>query len=231
MSLAPLVHPAIRGVSGRPRQVDTTCAAPNCISLSQECHHMWARSFLRGEPYEWVSLPSGRIVSNRLGVCTRHHRELTGGVGGHGAMIRLEPDETFIWLTAHGQDWINQGALFPQPFRDPSGETEEHGHPPHAPHPNLAEGETCPSCGYTRPTKRDALPKRPTKEWTALVPDDAEIGGDILDEWIEQFAVVLGMEGDVSLRLVRYHVLSSVLAWAMINRQQFIEDIAEVASS
>lgn len=196
---------------------------------------MWSRSFLRGQPTEWVALPSGRIVSNRVGLCTRHHKMITGGVGGHMAMIRLEPDETFVFLEPAGQEWVNLGELFPQPWTDPLSPNvpDEPGgnHSPHASHPNLAEGETCGHCGYTRPKKRDALPKRATKEWTALVPDDSEIGGDILDEWIEQFAVVLGIEGDVSLRLVRYHVLCSVLAWAMINRQTFIEDIAEVAAS
>ena len=79
--------------------------------------------------------------------------------------------------------------------------------------------------------EEEPLPKRPTKEWTLLVPDDAEIGADVLDEWVEQFAIILGMGEDVSKRLVRYHVLCSVLAWAMINRQTFIEDIAEAVKT
>jgi len=162
MSLAPAVHPAIRGVEGKARPVEKTCCAPGCISMSQQGHHLWSRSFLRGQPYDWVKLPSGRVVSNVVGLCMRHHNEVTGGVGGHQAMIRLEPDETFIWLTPDTGDinqpvWVHQGLLHPQPWSStpveiappaPVQPSPEHSHP------NLDEGETCDSCGYTRPVKR-----------------------------------------------------------------------------
>ena len=60
------------------------------------------------------------------------------------------------------------------------------------------------------------------------VPDDAEIGADVLDGWVEDFAIVLGMD-EYSSRLKRYHVLSFVLGWAGINRAQLIADVAEAA--
>lgn len=236
MTLDPLIHPAIRGVEGKPHPVDKICAAPGCISVSQQAHHLWRRSSLRGQPQDWVSLPSGRIVANTIGLCMRHHGFVTGGVGGHKAQIKMEPDETFIWLTPEreGFSWVNQGLLHPQPWSTNPVDVESirirKESPAHS-HPDLAEGETCGSCGYTRPIKREAGPKRKTKNYGILVPDDAEIGSDVMDEWVEQLALILGFGSDVSQRLVRYHTIVAALAWTMQNRQQFIEDIMEVKAS
>lgn len=245
MTLAPAVHPDIRGVEGKPRPVERTCCAPGCISLSQQGHHLWSRSFLRGQPYDWVRLPSGRVISNIIGLCMRHHNNVTGGIGGHAAMIRLESDETFIWLEAESLvvegGWIHQGLLHPQPWSeapvDPVAtravhaaqkvETRSTAHG----HLDLEPGQQCDSCGYTRPVKRAVGHKRGSKTYTLIVPDDAEVGADVLDEWIEQFAVVLGFGTDVTQRLVRYHTMVAVLAWAMQHRTEFIADIREVAAS
>ena len=227
MSLAPLVHPEIRGVEGKRHPVSKYCVTPGCISASQQGHHMWPKSYLRGQPTEWVRLPSGRVVSNVVGVCVKHHTELTGGIGGHRAAISLEPDETLIWLMTVGEGWMNAGPLNPQPY----SETTEPAHPSIRAHDNLEPGQTCDACGYTRPPKREPLPKRPTKAYTMLVPDDSEIGADVIDEWVEQLATILGFGDDVGKRLVRYHTIVAALAWTMQNRQQFIEDIQEVAAS
>jgi len=237
MSLAPAVHPGIRGVEGKARPVEKVCCAPGCISLSQQGHHMWSRSFLRGQPYDWVALPSGRVVSNVVGLCMRHHNDVTGGVGGHRAMIRLESDETFIWLTAedtdHGPGWVHRGLLHPQPWSEtpvePAAPAAVRPSAAHS-HPDLEPGQTCDSCGYTRPAKRAVGHKRGSKTYSLVVPDDAEIGADVLDEWVEQFAVVLGFGTDVSQRLVRYHTMVAVFAWAMMHRTEFIADIKEAAA-
>jgi len=232
MSLAPLVHPAIRGVEGKRHPVAKFCAAPGCISASQDGHHMWPKSYLRGQPTEWVRLPSDRVVSNVIGLCRKHHHMVTSPLGGHKAAIQLEPDETFIWLEPIASGWFNLGLLNPQPFSETPVEEGDHVPPSRAKaHSDLAEGETCTSCGYTRPPKREALPKRQTKTYTMVVPDDAEIGADVLDEWVEQLAVILGFGPDVTQRLVRYHTIVAALAWTMQNRQAFIEDIQEVAAS
>lgn len=225
MSLAPAIHPAIRGVEGKPHEVAKTCAAPGCISLSQQAHHIWARSYLRGQPYEWVLLPSGRIISNRLGLCLRHHQDVTGDVGGHKAMIRLESDETFVWLSADGEEWLHCGLLSPQPFSETPVRITEKRVQRHT-HPDLEPGETCHSCGYTRPASRATLPKRKRRSYTVNVPDDSEIGVEVLDEWVEQFAVLLGFGEDAKKSLTRYHVFCVVMAWAMQNRDVFLLDIA-----
>jgi len=239
LSLAPAVHPAIRGVEGKARPVERTCAAPGCISLSQQGHHLWSRSYLRGQPYDWVQLPSGRVISNVIGLCMRHHNYVTGGIGGHQSMIRLESDETFIWLDedrGEGEDggWFHMGLLNPQPWStqpvEPAPPAPVQPSPAHS-HPNLDEGETCDSCGYTRPVKRLNMPKRKTKQYGILVPDDAEVGSDVLDEWVESFAVILGFGDDVSQRLIRYHVIVAVLAWAGMHRTEFIADLKEAAAA
>ena len=98
MTLAPRIDPEIRGVPGSRAEMNVTCAAPACISRSQQGHHMWPRSYLRGQPTEWVRLPSGKVVSNVVGLCVRHHNDVTGAIGGHKAMIRLEMGDQFIWL-------------------------------------------------------------------------------------------------------------------------------------
>jgi hypothetical protein len=200
--------------------------------MSQQGHHMWSRSYLRGQPYDWVKLPSGRVISNIIGLCMRHHNDVTGGIGGHAAMIRLESDETFIWLEADG-GWVHRGLLHPQPWSadpvDVAPARAVAASPVHS-HPNLEEGETCDSCGYTRPVKRESMPKRKSKSYGITVPDDAEVGSDVLDEWVSQFSVILGFGDDVSQRLVRYHVIVAVLAWAGMHRAEFIADIKEAAA-
>jgi hypothetical protein len=231
MSLAPAIHPEIRGVEGKAREVDPICCVPGCISRSQQGHHLWARSYLRGQPYEWVRLPSGRVISNKVGLCLRHHADVTGGVGGHRAMIRMESDETLIWLESVEGDWHHMGLLAPQPWSETPVEVKSEAISKELSHSHLNPGQTCEHCGYTRPkTRAKGLPKRPVKTWSLLVPDDVEIGAEILDEWVEQFAVVLGFGDDVSQRLVRYHTIVAVLAWAMQHRQEFITDVQEAAA-
>ena len=65
-----------------------------------------------------------------------------------------------------------------------------------------------------------------TTTWSVVVPDDAEIGSDVMDEHVTQFAVMLGF-GDVATRLQRYHVLALVLAWAAMHKEQFLRDLEE----
>jgi hypothetical protein len=232
VTLAPLIDPAIRGVEGKRRELNATCAAPGCITPSQEGHHLWPRSYLRGEPTEWVRLPSGRVIANVVGLCRRHHNEVTGAPGGHKAMIQLTPDEVLIWLSVDEfsaeSAWVHHGLLHPQPFSETPVKITQPKKKPHH-HTDLEEGETCQSCGYTRPLKKKSEPgpKRRAKSYTMRVPDDSEIGSDVLDEWVAQFATILGFGEDAQKSLTRYHVFAVVMAWAMQHRQDFVKDIAE----
>jgi len=228
MSLSPLVHPEIHGVHGKDPGVHEWCSIPGCLSRTQEAHHLWPRSALRNQPQNWVRIPFGGTVANKTGVCRRHHQMLTGGIGGHQGWIKLEHGDVFTyWEKAGPSDqWTPMGLLRPQP--KVLGKEEGHSPVPAAKaHLHLDPGETCDSCGYTRPAKREALPKRATSSWGVVVPDDAEIGSEVLDDWVEQFAALLGLETEGGSRLLRYHVLAVVLAWAMQHRDVLISDIAE----
>lgn len=229
MSLAPMVHPAIRGVEGKRHPVSTHCVVPGCISLAQHAHHLWPRSYLRGQPTEWVSLPSGRIVSNLVGLCVRHHNQVTGEIGGHKAMIKLEDDETFIWLDKQEDGWLWAGAINPQPF---SSSPEE------APkvtrkqaHLHLDPGQTCGSCGYTMPRKQKPGPKRKVSSWAVKVPDDGEIGAEVLDEWIEAIARRAGLAGDVGVGLTRYHALCLMMGYYYQTEDDFLAMLTEAAEA
>ena len=227
MSLAPLVAPEIRGVEGKDPGVHEWCSLPGCVSRTQDGHHLWPRSFLRGQPQNWVRVPSGATVANKTGVCRRHHSALTGNIGGHTGWIKLEHGDVFTyWEQEVPGKWVSRGMLSPQP-KVIGGRAEEAPLTAARAHTHLEPGETCEQCGYTRPEKREALPARKVTSWGVTVPDDAEIGADVLNEWVNQFAVLLGLETEGGSRLLRYHVLAVVMAWAMQHRETLIEDIAE----
>lgn len=221
MTLSPTVP--VRGVEGVRAGRNPRCAAPGCLSLSQHGHHIWSRSHLRGQPYEWVRLPDGKVVSNVTGLCVRHHDMVTGSVGGHKARIEYVAG-SFVWYDL--EDDSQSGLLFPQPQG-----WEASPPPPPRPHAHtlLSEGETCNHCGYMRPAKRAPGPKRQASTWTVSVPDDAEIGADILDGWIQDLAAVLGLDPS-SPRLLRYHVLALVLAWVQQNMPLLVADVVEASS-
>ena len=220
MTLAPSIQ--ARGLEWKRAERNKVCAAPGCISMSQHGHPIWPRGYLRSQPQEWVEVADGRVWSNVIGLCVRHHADVTGGIQGHKA--RLDYLEgSFLWVDL--RDATRNGLLHPQP--EDGRPSPARAHRPHDRHLQLAEGETCDQCGYTKPTARVG-PKREVKDWTALVPADAEIGADVLDTWIDDFAAVLGLEVS-SRRLLRYHVLALVLAWASQNLPQLIEDIRESA--
>ena len=222
VTLAPLHSHLVRGVKGKPGDLAKTCSAPGCISNTQQRHHIWSKSYLRGQPKEWVELPWGAVVQNSTGLCVKHHNMVTGEWGGHQAAIMLE-GKALVWAERRDDgSWEIQGALGPQPVID-----EELGGKPHA---SLADGETCPTCGYRKPDHAQPGPKRPARSWTMMVPADAELGADVLDGWVDDFAVLLGME-EGSSRLKRYHVLAVLLAWASQHKPLLIEDIRESRSA
>lgn len=220
MTLAPLVIPEIRGVEGKPAEISEWCVVPGCLSLTQQRHHLWPRSYLRGQPIEWVEV-NGKVIPNSVGLCVRHHNWVTSPVGGHKAKITYEPDTgLFFWWEMDSFGEREMGALRGQSLVAPE---------PEAKRVRREEG-LCPTCGRAQPHEKrktsDGLPKRKAKTWGLLVPDDGEAGTDILDTYIEDLAVAMGLDPD-SPRLLRYHVLVPVLEWVMQNRVAFIADWEE----
>jgi len=222
VTLAPLVEPGIRGVKGKAPALPKMCVAPGCISLAQQRHHLWPKSFLRGQPIEWVSVRD-RTIPNSVGLCLTHHAEVTGGPGGHRAHIKYKPKlELLEWHAVARGHWKNFGPLRGQALVEPE---------PEAYRVRREEG-LCPTCGralpHEKPKTQDGLPKRKAKTWTILVPDDAEAGADILDIYITDLGILMGLNAD-SQRLLRYHVLVPVLEWVNQSKGEFVREWEEAA--
>jgi hypothetical protein len=232
MTLLPSAEFGIRGVEGKAYDVESVCAAPGCGRPSVHVHHLWPRSFLRGQPYEWVGMPDGTVIGNRVGLCVEHHEPVTGMIGGHRAKIVFEsgvfwweekaPDQPPILVAR----WVRTGALVYQP---PGAIAREH---PAIEAVNDGLDEVCPSCGKPKAPKRKLprLARRNTKEWTLVVPDDMEIGAELLDTWADDVAEILGFS-DESSRLRRYHAIATTLAYVITNRKTFVEDLAKATNS
>lgn len=238
MTLLPSSDYGITGWPGEKYEVNEICAHPTCNKPSAHTHHCWSRSHLRKD-YEWVKLPDGTVIGNRIGFCVEHHDMLTGEVGGYRA--RLSWEGGVMWWqikvvsapATSGMDlgssvpiiqWVTVGALTAQP-PVPGQSTNPHRHA------SVDEEAACPTCGHVKrrgDVAHAKLPRRNTKIYAIAVPDDAEIGVEILDSWIDDFAIPLGAEEWTS-RLRRYHVLITALAWVKVNEKQFIADVAEAA--
>jgi hypothetical protein len=239
LTLVPSNDFLIHGHPGKPYDVNDVCAVPGCERPSVHAHHMWPRSFLRNQPQEWVQLPDDTVVGNRIGLCFEHHDDVSSPVGGHRARIVFSSG--VFWWEERGPDaidtpvmreeadpWIEVGPLDPQPpgaiSREHANELVRRGDGHHLP----PEGdETCPTCGRTKRKPKPA-PTRKSRTWTLIVPDDVEIGADILDGWSDDLATILGFD-DESSRLRRYHAVATGLAWVIQNRDQFVLDLMAAA--
>lgn len=231
ITLLPSNEFGIKGHPGNAYDVNPTCAHPSCATPSAHAHHCWPRSFLRGQSYEWVMLPDGSVIGNRLGFCAPHHEMLTGEIGGYRA--RLIWDAGIMWwedrkrqfsgtaINVNGLEWVR---LSPTSTQPPVAGEEIH--------ESLPDGEICPTCGHhKKQSDRSQLKPgklRPTKDWVLAVPDDAEVGADLLDEWIEDFAIVFGMD-EYTSRLKRYHVISVLRGATYALRSEIIRVVAEAA--
>lgn len=239
MTLLPADDFGITGYPGNKYDVNEICAHPSCNQRAVHAHHMWSRSFLRKD-YDWVKLPDGVILGNRIGLCQEHHDMVTGEIGGYRAKLEWvagvmwwvdrvaqspaeEVREGVKWATLHRQMLTTQPPVYIPGEQQVTELASAHGHVDD-------DEKICPVCGHHKQHKepRAKLERRNVKEWTINVPDDAEIGADVLDGWVDDFAIPMGAT-DWSPRLRRYYVLVTVLAWANIHRGQFIQDMADAA--
>jgi hypothetical protein len=218
MTLAPLVDPSVRGVKGKPGILGFHCAAPTCRRPAQQRHHIWPKSFLRGQPFEWVTV-DGILLQNSCGLCLGHHAEVTGGPGGHGAKIVWNRQLQVLewWEALPHDDWACLGFL--------DGEEMPLIHETEAAREREKEG-LCPSCGRPHRKESKPLPKRKTKTWKVDVPDDAEDGAAVLDEYVDDLSVALGF-GDERKGVRRFHVLANVLLWVTQMKPEFLADWEE----
>ena len=120
-------------------------------------------------------------MQNSCGLCMAHHNEVTGVVGGHIAHIRWnEGLQLLEWWETDDKDWHCLGVLKGDdgPLIRESVVARE-------------KEDLCPSCGKPKAKKKTGKPRK-TKSWTVKVPDDAEKGGDELDEMVDDLSVAMG---------------------------------------
>jgi len=146
---------------------------------------------------------------------------VTGEVGGHRAKIIYDRDRgLFEWWAKSNGGWMFVGFLRNQ------GLIQE----PEA-RPIRRQQGLCGECGRPLRThdsveQKQGIKPRKVKTWAVIVPDDAEVGSDVMDDWIDQFSIMLGF-GEAPTRLRRYHVLAVLLAWAAQNKKQLLSDLEE----
>jgi hypothetical protein len=225
VTLAPLVNPTVHGVPGKPGILPFICATPGCERPAQQRHHLWSKSFLRGQPFEWVSV-NGIVLQNSCGLCLGHHAEVTGGDGpggGHAAKVVFNEGLQVLewWESIPGDDWVCLGLL--------DGEEAPLIHATEASREREKEG-LCPSCGRPHRKESKPLPKRKTKKWSVEVPDDAEDGALVLDEYVDDLSVALGF-GDERKGVRRFHVLANVLLWVTQMKPEFLADWEEAGQA
>lgn len=106
MTLAPLIRPLLfpDGVISDyvgPYELNKVCAHPFCNVSTKDTHHLFRRQGHPDADWVYVDLPDigWRYLPTKVGLCRRHHDDVSGGVGGHRAWIRwIEPENQFGWL-------------------------------------------------------------------------------------------------------------------------------------
>lgn len=86
------------------------CCVPGCKELREfgNGHHVWRRSHKTVS--WWVELEDGRLIPNRVPLCTKHHKDVTGGIGGHRARIDLKDGKLF-WTPVGTSNGIVAGFI------------------------------------------------------------------------------------------------------------------------
>jgi hypothetical protein len=196
------------------------CMAPGCTRPAQQRHHYWSKSFLRGQPYEWVEV-DGVLVANSAGLCIAHHAEVTGDTGGHQAHVRWNPGLQILewWEKNHDEEWECLG-----PMKDQDGPMVREA---------AVERKTKILEALERLKRAERRRRRcrsKTKAWTVKVPDDAEDGAAVLDEYVDDLSVALGF-GDESKGVRRFHVRANVLLWVTQQKPECLADWEEAGKA
>ena len=171
-------------------ELNLQCAAPGCMEPGEEDHHIWPRSFTKDASAYWVSV-KGYKAPCRVALCNRHHRQITGGIGGHEAHIVYAENHVFYWVSreelARGEASM---PLLPQPGPGPMQLTVDGVEIPHD-HVVGQNGQTtkCPRCKgegtivkQEKAAKSEQQEARPKVTWAVRVPkDEREDGYEVLD--------------------------------------------------
>jgi hypothetical protein len=225
MTRLPIDGDQVRGVAGPDYKVGPRCCNPRCRRIAEHAHHIWPRSYLRGQPKNWVELPDGRVIGNKCAVCSECHLMLTGDIGGHKAAIRVGIEDLRLWWCKTAGE---NGSMTYEPLDpiDPQPPTRE----ALVASPADVESDDCPTCGQPRARRRPspAGRRRARKTWPVKVPDDAEENGaEVLDSLTEDLAPLLGLHPDDrgGYASGRYYVLVPALYFAQTKRDEFVRSI------
>lgn len=203
MTKRPIESHDVEGFDGPAYDLNILCAAPGCLERADDTHHVWRRSFLGG-PFTYVKLPDDSTLGNIIGLCRKHHIQVTDDA----AWITWENSQ-LCWTTD------NQVTL-PLAFQPPHalGEVRT---PPSELIPEAALDSTlddvlttdltqtvvheneCPTCHQPFPkpkVERQKEEKRPRRTWSITVPvDQRENGAETLDTLLEEARLEMAKAG------------------------------------
>lgn len=192
----------VQAIEGPAYKVGPGCAVPGCDRFADHAHHLWRRSFFGGgRDTAWVQLWNGKKVANKVGLCWRHHEQVTQNVA---RIFYDEAMERFLW----SDNSVNVGPLDDGP-RLSAEQATEWGwqldlNGSETPHEQVvasaqAEAEVCPTCGHKRRRRaKKAAPPGPARRktrWQIQVPQDLEEDGhEIVTNLVEECVYKLGRE-------------------------------------
>lgn len=148
------------------------CFVPGCGEFREQGdgHHVWRRS--NQTKSWWVELPDGLLVPNRVGLCPQHHRDVTGDIGGHVAVIQVDMLGRLIWRSGGAGEPVHLefghdpfAALDELPLEVLSQLTVDGREVPHEQvvaekheHEAVQPGQKCPTCKrrVNHPKKKDS---------------------------------------------------------------------------
>lgn len=207
-ALKPIENRRVIGVASETYPINKVCGHPECTLPTESTHHIFPRSLTKSKSF-FVQITSENseeqgltdiILPHAIGLCgsgtTGHHGDLEE----HRAWIKLEVD-TYIWydrqqkgdetMLADGDEWIEVGALNPQPGG--TGSPKKKG-------------------------KKHGEPKRNRAQWSVTVPnDERERGADTLDEYEVTSREMLNEAGLLQDDTPRFNVLVYVWAFFLQN--------------
>ena len=208
LTLPPVDSWEVEEVKGPSYKVDSRCCNPACKRWADHAHHLFRRS-KTGGPTNWIRIHD-EVIGNLVPLCAPCHEDITGAVGGHKAAIRWH-DHRFLWCKVI--TGIESGTV--RYIEGPPLSWQ----PPMMSDTAVAiydKEEPCPTCGHERAKKRPKREARKRKTWTVQVPDDEEDGAIVLDEYIDTFVPLLGLDPDGGA-MTRYHTITRMFAFALVH--------------
>lgn len=213
----------VRGVDLPRYKVPPVCCAPGCSRYADHAHHVWRRSFLKGD-YAWVELPGHLIVGNLVPLCYQHHNDVTGMINGHKAKI-VWPNfaDGLAHLGGFYWQWLDNRSEIAALTWQPPVHGQQTSVTSHTPFEGPAATEVCPGCRRPLPKKDKQVkdPLRRRKSWSIKVPDDTvEDGALVLDTLVEECARMFNHSDKPNMR---YFTVAQALA-LVVQNSHLLED-------